>query len=345
MDLMNAGLHAAGRWLPHDARHHEEDAMVSTGSHTCRAGLVAWAATLSLLSAACGAETQGPPGSQVDPPAAAETTTTRLPAGYRLAIGWLHPAHEPATPLCVGTVVGPRLVLTAARCTEGWLPGHVGFSVGLDLDSPRATFPVGELHEHPWVDAALVVIPADVQGHVPELVPLAIHSGPLGLGVLGREVLAAGLRAPGVPGEGTAVVVSLEVLRLTRTHLDVDGRGRAEDCLDGTGGPVVGGWHDGAPRVLAVLQGGDATCQGVDSLPRLDVSAPWLLDRAFGDGLARKSQMDAVDPCEHLGYAGMCQGSAAVWCDQGRLLRLDCAQLGARCDWVDDELGFYCLER
>ena len=63
MDLMNAGLHAAGRWLPHDARHHEEDAMVSTGSHTCRAGLVAWAATLSLLSAACGAETQGPPGS------------------------------------------------------------------------------------------------------------------------------------------------------------------------------------------------------------------------------------------------------------------------------------------
>ena len=52
---------------------------------------------------------------------------------------------------------------------------------------------------------------------------------------------------------------------------------------------------------------------------------------------------DGQGDCGPIDYAGACDGDVLLWCNQGWLEVVDCAQLGAFCDWQDDTLGYNCL--
>ena len=50
------------------------------------------------------------------------------------------------------------------------------------------------------------------------------------------------------------------------------------------------------------------------------------------------------DPCDGLDYSGRCDGSVAEWCDGGEYRQVDCAGRGQICDFVDEQIGYYCQE-
>ncbi len=48
------------------------------------------------------------------------------------------------------------------------------------------------------------------------------------------------------------------------------------------------------------------------------------------------------DPCMGIDYLGECQGNTAVWCEGGALQMVDCTDGGETCQYIDDEIGYYC---
>ncbi len=47
--------------------------------------------------------------------------------------------------------------------------------------------------------------------------------------------------------------------------------------------------------------------------------------------------------CDGETYQGHCEGDSAVWCQDGRIKRRNCARSGLVCGWVDDTVGYYCM--
>ena len=43
-----------------------------------------------------------------------------------------------------------------------------------------------------------------------------------------------------------------------------------------------------------------------------------------------------------IDYLGECQGNVAVWCEGGALQMVDCTEDGETCQYIDDEIGWYC---
>jgi len=49
--------------------------------------------------------------------------------------------------------------------------------------------------------------------------------------------------------------------------------------------------------------------------------------------------------CGDLDYLGRCEGDMARWCDSsGQIQGVDCAGRGQSCGYVDEEVGYYCVD-
>ncbi len=48
--------------------------------------------------------------------------------------------------------------------------------------------------------------------------------------------------------------------------------------------------------------------------------------------------------CGGIDYLGECRGDVAVWCNGAALAEADCRALGTTCEWIDDEIGYYCRD-
>ncbi len=54
------------------------------------------------------------------------------------------------------------------------------------------------------------------------------------------------------------------------------------------------------------------------------------------------NQPDPNDPCGGISYLGRCNGNVAEWCEEGTIIKRDCARTGYVCGYVSPELGYYC---
>ena len=108
-------------------------------------------------------------------------------------------------------------------------------------------------------------------------------------------------------------------------------------------GPVV---VDGAPCGRISPAGdcvGSSTAVWCDEATDLLVSEVCSGDAACGwDTTARGYRCVTDDPCGGVSAAGACQGSTAVWCDEGTVRRRECGPCGEMCRYVSDVGGFYC---
>jgi hypothetical protein len=50
------------------------------------------------------------------------------------------------------------------------------------------------------------------------------------------------------------------------------------------------------------------------------------------------------DQCNGLDYLGQCNGNIAEWCDNGNFRSSDCATYGKVCGYVNEQLGYYCVD-
>jgi hypothetical protein len=258
-----------------------------------------------------------------------------LTDGQQLAVGWLHDPLAPEAAFCTGTLIEPRVVVTARHCTAGVDSTGIGFGVGMMPSAPEHTWAVESIAEHPDEDVALLVLERAATTDVPALQPLPINRRPLTAQDTGGEVEAAGYGDTLDPTRTGRYFAVLLFAGVDESYVLVDGRQREGLCFGDSGGPVFDVDPSGAPIILGVEHGGEESCVGRDQLTRLDRVQGWI------DGMI--AALPEGEPCGAESYLGHCEGDVAVWChDNGLLARLDCAAEGRVCAYVDEETGYYC---
>lgn len=274
---------------------------------------------------------------------------TRLPeavpltAGEQLAIGWLHTAGDPTNAFCTATLISPLVVATAEHCTRDRNAVDMAFGIGSLPSEPLATFQVVNKAERDDVDAALLILAEDAVARVPELRPILPNRTNLddpdeSERLIGREVQVAGYgdtRSPDLVGRFFATV---ELKEIQDDFVVVDGRGIQGLCFGDSGGPVITLNQRRAPVMLGVEHGGDDSCLGTDYLTRLDPLSDWI-----NNAIEFTTPDTPIgSPCGEIDYLGRCIADSVEWCESGRLARLNCAERGQVCDFVDTETGFFC---
>lgn len=256
----------------------------------------------------------------------------QLTPGQLLAVGWLYFNGVSEQPMCTGTVIGPRTVITAAHCTRGQTPDTLGFGLGEQASAPVGLFEVEAIHEHPGVDAAVMVLVEDPLIRVPTLQAIPIARTPIAADALGTRLEGVGFGDTRDATRAGRYFVTVLLSAIQADYLFTDGEGIQGLCHGDSGGPLLS--TEGAATILAVLHRGNSTCVDKDKLTRLDPITDWIdASAAGGEG----------GDCEGLDYFGGCEGRVAVWCEAGVVQRRDCAlDDGDVCGYVDANLGFYC---
>lgn len=326
-----------------------------------------WLSLFVLLSA-CAESPVAPPLETTALPIVNGTRSPQaipLSAGEILAVGFLHQAGFPSANFCTGTLISPRVVATASHCTEDQWAGNVGFGVGTTPSQARASVGVAEIHNHPFLDAAILILEQDMTTLVPELQPVAFNRESMN-GWQGRQVEAGGFgetRDPSRDGRWFAV---LTLESVGQDYITVNGNGQRGICFGDSGGPVFSTDSQGRPIQLAVESNGDSSCVGRDNMTRLDRVQDWI-EQVAGQHLREDSNPPRDDPpqddpprndppqndppqddppsgdsCGGVDYAGQCNGDVAQWCYQGELEERDCAALGTNCRYIDENYGHIC---
>jgi hypothetical protein len=203
---------------------------------------------------------------------------------------------EPQTVVCSGTVIAPRVVLTAAHCIESLAIGPGEVVVGSSTRSAAARririveTVVDPAWNAPAHDLALVLLAEDA-GVVP--LPTADATA-----LTGGLVELVGYGIDDGEQTGTRRVGTARVVEISATHVRVR-PAPALSCTGDSGGPAIAVLGE-IERVVAVASYGDSTCRASATYSRLDVD----LDTFVAPVVARARdgtvplRLPAADQCD-----------------------------------------------
>jgi hypothetical protein len=279
-----------------------------------------------------------------DPAEPSDTTTDEIIDGWE--DGWREGVVAIATgdtPLCTGTIIGERAVLTAAHCGIRIQAGRETVVLGPRIaGGPRLA--IDHVVNHPGYDASRVrgddVAVVILRDRAPSwiAVPLA---GPDFLGE-GTSVTISGFGVAARDDWASAGVrrsTTADVSALSENDFDTRGGWFSSGgmaCYGDSGGPAlltIGG----VEHVAGVAGGTDRWCSWVTGWLRV-ASYRAFIEGATGGGSAPPGG------CGGLDYFGTCDASGVLsWCRDGQtLVTRDCAAEGLRCAWYSDDVGFDC---
>jgi secreted trypsin-like serine protease len=178
---------------------------------------------------------------------------------------------ENGEPFCTGTVIAPRIVLTAAHCLVGLRAANVRFTLGASAYAPTKKLKVARLRPHPAFDDAEgqhdigIVELAEDAG----VAPIPRNTTKLDSSWLGKSVTFVGYgvtNASTGAGVGTKRSVVMPITDIQPTEFVYEKTG-ANTCSGDSGGPALAKNAAGVTVVIGVTSWGDDLCKdfGVDT--------------------------------------------------------------------------------